>query len=253
MPNGPRSVPIYPNELDLPWDALYRLYDRSMTASDSDGDEAVFLSPLEEATAAEVPDQGASPTLRRSTRKRKSTSAFPDMTKGSSTKKKKKTPPSERVTSDPGKAMPKIPRTPQAQPGTPRTNSTDGETTAPQPDIAALLAAMENRITAKIEKNGLEVKEAIGLARQNKEALGQLEVRVDRNDASLRAALVESERKIQNQVRDLVDDQLRQAGFDKDLTAADLSTRLSARQPEQETRMPVLQWQRSRDRQSHLQ
>ena len=43
--------------------------------SDGDGDDVVFLSPLEEASQPDQPDQGASPQLplRRSTRKCKST------------------------------------------------------------------------------------------------------------------------------------------------------------------------------------
>ena len=63
-------------------------------SADSEEEESVFQSPEWE------PDQGASPQLRRSSRKRKSTAGAgdEDMTKGSSSKKSK---------------MPKVTRSPQ--------------------------------------------------------------------------------------------------------------------------------------------
>ena len=57
--------------------------------SESDSDELVFLSPEEE-IGGPAKDQGASPLLRRSARKRKSTSEQVDMTKGSNSKKIKR-------------------------------------------------------------------------------------------------------------------------------------------------------------------
>ena len=54
------------------------------TGSEEEGD-LVFLSPDE----SPPKDQGASPQLRRSSRKRKSVQVVQDMSKGSSSKKKK--------------------------------------------------------------------------------------------------------------------------------------------------------------------
>ena len=51
------------------------------------GDDLVFLSPDSE-PGPDKPDTGASPHLRRSSRKRKSTVGGEAMTKGSSSKKK---------------------------------------------------------------------------------------------------------------------------------------------------------------------
>ena len=79
-----------------------------MLYSDRDIEELVFLSPeeeLQEDKAAE--DQGASPQLRRSKRKRKSTASFGgNEMKNSGSEKKKPSP-------DPGKSLPRIPRIPQ--------------------------------------------------------------------------------------------------------------------------------------------
>ena len=77
--------------------------------SDSENEaELVFLSPEEDPpTRPEPKDQGASPVLRRSNRKRKSVTCSSDISKSSGSKKKKTTSP------DPTKSMPKLPRTPQ--------------------------------------------------------------------------------------------------------------------------------------------
>ena len=84
--------------------------------SDSENEaELVFLSPKEESVQVRKAqaDQGASPVLRRSNRKRKSTTTYPTgMSKGSGSKKKK-----AGTSPDPCKSMPKIPRTPQAGAG----------------------------------------------------------------------------------------------------------------------------------------
>lgn len=79
--------------------------------SEDDRDDVVFLSPDESPTNK---DQGASPRLRQSNKKRKSTSAVStDMSKGSGTKKKKCSPPKESPPkNNPGKSMSRIPRTP---------------------------------------------------------------------------------------------------------------------------------------------
>ena len=118
--------------------------------TEDESDELVFLSPEEsfpEESPGEVKDQGASPVLRRSNRKRKSTSAsVTDMSKGSSTKKKKTSPGKEN---DPGKNMLKIPRTPQ------QGQSQEGQGHDPGPKeptagFEALLLAMEGRLTARL-------------------------------------------------------------------------------------------------------
>ena len=83
--------------------------------SDEECDDVVFLS-LDESPPKK--DQGASPQLRRSSKKRKSVSVIPDMSKGSSSKKKKnspvktKAPVSLRDSANSNKSMPKMARTP---------------------------------------------------------------------------------------------------------------------------------------------
>ena len=90
--------------------------------SDSENEaELVFLSPEEEIRPPknDPPDQGASPVLRRSNRKRKSVTAYSDndMSKGSGTMKKKCSPPKQTPPKEnPEESMPKLPRTPQAGP-----------------------------------------------------------------------------------------------------------------------------------------
>ena len=75
---------------------------KHMCNLDSEGDNVVFLSPPE-SVEGEAPDQGASPTLRRSNRKRKFLSNHCGMSKNSG--KKKKTRPEQQ------RSMLRIPRT----------------------------------------------------------------------------------------------------------------------------------------------
>ena len=77
-----------------------------MSNTDSESDDVVFLSPPE-SVQEEMPNTGASPTLRRSSRKRKSISTY-DMSKNSGKKKKASSP--EQI-----RCVPKIPRMPQGQ------------------------------------------------------------------------------------------------------------------------------------------
>ena len=126
--------------------------------AESEEDEAVFLSP--EWDPVQDKDQGASPQLRRSARKRKSTTEE-ELSKNS--KKKKSSP-----------KMPKVPRSP-ASGGQPAQQSQQ------QQSFEALLLAMENRITAKIEKVGEASREAAQQAKLNCEGLELLEARVDAN------------------------------------------------------------------------
>ena len=59
------------------------------TVSEEEGDDVVFLSPEESPPGEKDQDQGASPVLRHSNRKRKSvTTVGAAMTKGSGSKKK---------------------------------------------------------------------------------------------------------------------------------------------------------------------
>ena len=99
-------------------------------------------------------------------------------------------------------------------------------------NFEALLLAMEGRITAKLEKVSEASKEAALQAKLNSESLEQLESRVDANENCVMEALRQSEARImaemQTKVKELVNIQLNAAGFDPDLTAADMSTRRSA-------------------------
>ena len=200
--------------------------------SDSENEaELVFLSPDEEPRPQQG-DQGASPVLRRSNRKRKSTAAYSetDMSKSSSSKKKKSSP-------DPGKSMPRIPRTPQTA-EQPSTAAQDLASTTPkqkemdktpqQSGLEALLVGMEGRLSQKIDATNTKVDKALALAVDTNTALEDLEAKVKAVEGAVDTRIGEAEVRIQTevkeQVRTLVYDQLRSAGFDPDLTAGDLST-----------------------------
>ena len=122
----------------------------------------MFLSPEEELSSKKSPvkDQGASPVLRRSNRKRKSTAPVSDMTKGSSNKKKRNSPAKQE--SDPGRSMPRIPRTPQAT--EPEREGSLGQ------GFEALLLAMEGRLTAKLERASDASRQAAEQAKLNSES-----------------------------------------------------------------------------------
>ena len=197
------------------------------------GDDIVFLSPEGESPPAK-PDAGASPRLRRSSRKRKSTAGGEDsMSKGASSKKKKTSP-------NKSPNMPKVARSPAKGAQPPTTGTTPTSKTPQQgQSFEALLLAMEGRLSAKLEKASEASKEAANQAKLNSESLELLESRVDANEACLMEALGRSEARImakvqaqvedllQGRVKELVDAQLHAAGFDQDLTAGDLSLRNS--------------------------
>ena len=200
--------------------------------SESEGEELIFLSPEED--PPEHTDQGASPLLRRSTRKRKSVSDAKDMSKTSASKKKKgASPPKE---GDPGRSMPRIPRTPQGQqqeheqgcPAQPPPRVTERERPMDN-DIERLLLAMEGRIMTKLDATNRAVSDAVSLSKQTNEALATLEEKVDKNEEAFKAAIVQSEEKVtahmDGKVGDLVAGHLRSMGFDPDLTAGALSLR----------------------------
>ena len=106
---------------------------------------------------------------------------------------------------------------------------------------------MEGRLLAKLERASEASREAASQAKLKSESLEQLESRVDANENILMEALRESEirilAKVQSQVEEIVqgkvkervDKQLNAAGFDQDLSAADLSVRRSAMFPPNQT------------------
>ena len=202
---------------------------------DNDQDDLVFLSPEEEFESDRtVEDQGASPTLplRRSNRKRKSTAD--DMSKNSASKKKKASPGPGR--DDPGRSLPRIPRTPQTQSDNHQTPGAETNGTAGTAGIEALLLAMKNRLAAKIELTSEAARKASDMAQRTNNALEDLELKVEATEVGLREDFKEVVREaedrirmsVQEQVRGMVDEQLRMAGFDQDLSAGDLTMRSSA-------------------------
>ena len=219
------------------------------TRSDSDTEGQAFLSPEEqfevEGTARGADkDQGASPILRRSTRKRKSTASVTDMSKNSGSKKKKPSSPANSRAEDPCKSMPKIPRTPQSGASTPSAPAAAGGQTPSQGQttdnvIEQLLHGMESRLITRMEATNQAVNEAVSQTRMTNDCLVNLEEKVDANEENLRKALEEAEfrmmgklqetevrmmGKLQDTVKDMVTEQLRAAGFDPDLTAGALPT-----------------------------
>ena len=195
--------------------------------SDSENEaELVFLSPEEEPTRPDPQDQGASPVLRQSNRKRKSVTAFEDMTKNSGSKKKKNSP-------DPAsKNMPKLPRTPQAgQDQEAQAEKQSAQASQPSKEgrtalIEALLLGMEGRLGSKIDSTNRKVDRALTMVED-------LELRVAEGETALERKLEEVEGRIQTsvagQVKDMVLNQLREAGFDPELTAGALSTLQASR------------------------
>ena len=191
-------------------------------AEDSE-EEQVFQSPEWEPAPGAKDSVGASPQLRRSARKRKSTAGDDSLV----TKKKRQSP----------TKMPKVTRSPKGQTSQDQAQAQgQGQAQA----FEAMLMAMEGRITAKIEKASEASREAAHQAKLNSEGLELLESRVDANEGCLMDALRESETRImetvttkiqelvQEHVKEMVGAELHAAGFDRDLTAADMSTRNSA-------------------------
>ena len=163
-------------------------------------------------------------------RKRKSVTVIQDMSKGGSGSKKKKSSPSKQASHPKptaNKAMPGLPRTPQAGAEPQAEPAAKKEV----PDVASLLMAMEARITSKLDATKKAVNEAVSLSKLNSDALDALKEKVDANDEILRETLARVEKqeervlaKVESQVREMVRDQLKAAGFDSQLSAGDLST-----------------------------
>ena len=153
------------------------------------------------------------------------------MSKGSSSKKKKSSPKTtttksaETAGENPGRPMPKIPRTPQGQ-------APEAEKQA-DPDVnkagsmESILAGMESRLVKKMDETKRSVQEVLTMAQMNSQAIEALEERVDDNREDVAKALRDMEekltRKMQDQVQELVRDNLKSIGFDTQLSAGDLS------------------------------
>ena len=101
------------------------------------------------------------------------------------------------------------------------------------PGIEQLLLAMESRLAAKIEKTNEAATQASNLAKKTNEALEDLELRVEANEVGVREEIRETIKEdriidqVRGQVKTMVDDQLRSAGYDQDLSAGDLTLRSS--------------------------
>ena len=194
--------------------------------TDSEPEELVFLSPEEEFESKPAqPDPGASPQLRRSSRKRKSTTSYGvDMSKGSSSKKKKSSP-------SKNKNMPRLPRTPQGQDqDKDNEGGKDKDKDSRAPDVVELLVAMEARLSSKLDANKRAVNEAVKMSKLNSDALDALEEKVDATDEILKETLARVEAqedrvlaRVEQQVKEMVREQLKAAGFDSQLSAGDLS------------------------------
>ena len=158
--------------------------------------------------------------LRRSNRKRKFVSAIEDMSKSSGTKKKKASSP------DTSKSMPKLPRTPMGGQEAEQDNA-GGKA------FEAMLMMMEARLGENMEKVAEAAQEAVRLSLLTKDNLEKLDTKVDKNESSLRASIKATEERlmerVDQRVKEMVDTQLRSAGFDPELSAADFSVRRSVR------------------------
>ena len=163
------------------------------------------------------PDEGASPHLRRSSRKRKSTAGEADMPKDSSSKKKRNSTGNKTSTT-----MPRVPRSPVSD------NKAAGQQAS---TLETLLAGMEGKLGLKIDSTNNKVEKALTLVAETNTALEELELKVAATEAAIEKRLAEAEARLQvrmaGQVKNKVLDQLRVAGIDPDLTAGAL-TRLHA-------------------------
>ena len=118
------------------------------------------------------------------------------------------------------KAMSRVPRTPPKGAEDPPEQASKPEQKKP-PDFAALLLAMEARLSSKLDANKKAVNEAIKQSQLNSDALDALEEKVDANDDVLRNTLARVEAqeervlaRVEQQVKVMVQEQLRAAGFD---------------------------------------
>ena len=108
---------------------------------------------------------------------------------------------------------------------------------------------MEGRLGSKIDTTNQKVDKALSLVAETNTALEDLEIRMEATEAAIDAKLENAEDRlrveVQQQVKGMVVDQLKAAGFDPDLTAAGLSTirseSLSHPSYAEATMAPVLQ------------
>ena len=156
----------------------------------------MFLSPPE-GPAPDKQDAGASPHLRRSSRKRKST-ADP-VSKESDSKKKR------NLTGNKRSDMPRTARTP-AKDGQPKDAQTpkEGAASSASKDqnssIEALLAGMESRLASKIDSTNSKVERALDLVAEANTALDDLEMRVIATEKKIEEKLVEVENRLQEKM-----------------------------------------------------
>ena len=185
----------------------------------------MFLSPEGE-PAPEQPEAGASPKLRRSSRKRKSTVIEPDMPRSSGTKKKRHSTGNKQTSPEQTKEMPKLPRTPAGEQGS--TPSTPVQTNNQTAALEALLAGLEGRLGSKIDATNSKVDRALALVAETTTALEDLELRIvdaeNKIDERLDKAEAVMADKMAGQVKTMVLEQLCDAGFDPDLSAGTLTT-----------------------------
>ena len=98
---------------------------------------------------------------------------------------------------------------------------------------------MEERLASKLEVNSKAVGEAVKLAQASNDALETLEEKVDNNDERLREMVAKSEEcvrqlieanearvmdVVKDRLKGMVDNQLREAGFDPELTTRMMGT-----------------------------
>ena len=95
-------------------------------------------------------------------------------------------------------------------------------------DFEKLLLAMETRLTQKIEATNKTAREAVLQSRLTNDALELLEEKVDTNDAALRDVIAENQEKVmgvvKENIKDMVNEQLKAVGFDPELSAGLLET-----------------------------
>ena len=92
---------------------------------------------------------------------------------------------------------------------------------------------MEGRLGSKIDTTNMKVDKALTLVIEANAALVELELKVAATEESVAGKIGETEVRIMTEVntkvKTIVLDQLKAVGFDPDLSAGDLSTRMSAR------------------------
>ena len=98
-----------------------------------------------------------------------------------------------------------------------------------QESFAAMLIAMEERLSSKLDANKRAVNEAVKMSKLNSDTLDALEEKVDATDEILKETLARVEAqeervlaRVESQVKELVREQLKEAGFDSQLSAGDL-------------------------------